>query len=137
MKSVNNKLDPSQRSWELCLKNLKSLWKMRLVQEVGYIDFRVVLNILIQTRIIPSWLLFRKMIISQLDTGPPVRFCYCHSTQYACFLWHYFGKGWFSVLKCRRQSIKSIFAYFNIEGTLWLPFQWSVETTCYDSNRIA
>ena len=33
---------------------------------------RVVLNIPIQTLIISPWLLFRKMIISQLELGPPV-----------------------------------------------------------------
>ena len=33
---------------------------------------RAVVNIPIQTLIIPPWLLLRKMIISQLEFGPPV-----------------------------------------------------------------
>ena len=37
-----------------------------------FLFLRAVVNIPIQTLIIPPWLLLRKMIISQLELGPPV-----------------------------------------------------------------
>ena len=37
-----------------------------------FLFLRAVVNIPVQTLIISSWLLFRKMIISQLELGPPV-----------------------------------------------------------------
>ena len=37
-----------------------------------FLFLRAVVNIPIQTLIISPWLLFRKMIISQLELGPPV-----------------------------------------------------------------
>ena len=37
-----------------------------------YLFLKAVVNIPIQTLIIPPWLLLRKMIISQLELGPPV-----------------------------------------------------------------
>ena len=37
-----------------------------------YLFLKAVVNIPIQTLIIPPWLLLRKIIISQLELGPPV-----------------------------------------------------------------
>ena len=44
---------------------LLRIWRIALF-------LRAVVNILIQTLIIPPWLLLCKMIISQLELGPPV-----------------------------------------------------------------
>ena len=40
--------------------------------DVFFLFLRAVVNMPIQTLIIPPWLLLRKMIISQLELGPPV-----------------------------------------------------------------
>ena len=43
-------------------------WEFDLI----FLSLEAVVNIPIQTLIILPWLLFRKMIISQLELGPPV-----------------------------------------------------------------
>ena len=48
-------------------------WGFFFFENLTYFLFlRAVVNMPIQTLIIPSWLLLRKMIISQLELGPPV-----------------------------------------------------------------
>ena len=60
----------SKRSEALyCGNKMKNFyWEFDLI----LLSLEAVVNIPIQTLIILPWLLFRKMIISQLELGPPV-----------------------------------------------------------------
>ena len=60
-KRSDNKQYAMEVRWGICFENL-----------TYYLFLKAVVNIPIQTLIIPPWLLLRKMIISQLELGPPV-----------------------------------------------------------------
>ena len=57
----DNKQCAAEVRWDIFIENL-----------TYFLFLRAVVNIPIQTLIIPPWLLLRKMIISQLEPGPPV-----------------------------------------------------------------